>query len=66
MWGGLQLAFIYNDWTHWQAAAATWMAFLLTVLEEALLDESMTSRERWRKAAWIGVVAVGTGKLALS
>ncbi|KAG7345859.1 hypothetical protein IV203_038806 [Nitzschia inconspicua] len=64
IWGFLQIAFIYNDWTHWQTCVVAWLVFLLTVLEEAVLDPSLSSKQKWRKAVWIGAMAAGSGKLA--
>jgi hypothetical protein len=64
IWGALQIALIYYDWTHWQTLVMAWMIFLLTVLEEAWLDESLTSEKKWRKAMWIAAAAIATGKLA--
>jgi hypothetical protein len=64
VWGALQIAFIYHDWTNWQTFVVAWLVFLLTVLEEAILDPSLSKKQKWRKAMWIGAVAVTTGKLA--
>lgn len=64
IWGGLQIVFIYNEWTNWQTFVIAWLAFLLTILEEAILDTTLSCKQKWRKILWIGAAAVGTGKLA--
>jgi hypothetical protein len=62
-WGAFQMAFVYWDWTNRQAIGTAWILFLLTVIEDAWLNPNLSKEEKWRKASWIGVVAIGTGKL---
>ncbi|KAL3925323.1 MAG: hypothetical protein SGILL_000480 [Bacillariaceae sp.] len=52
-----------TNMTKWQGVGTAWMIFLLTVIEEAVLNPKLSGEEKLKKAGWIAAVAVTTGKL---
>jgi hypothetical protein len=49
--------------TKWQAVGTAWMVFLLTVVEEAVLNPNLNGEEKLKKAGKITLFGIATGKL---
>ena len=60
LWGVFQVSMVFFDAGRWKAIGHAWMVFLLRVLEEALLDDKLNSKQKLRRLL---VVAYVSGRL---
>ena len=65
IWGIFQTSFVLLDQNIGKALAYAWLLFLLTILEEALLNPKLNKEQRLRRLGWIVVTGYYSGKLVL-
>ena len=65
IWGAFQASFVLLDQTIGKALAYAWLLFLLTVLEEALLNTKLNKGQKLRRLGWIVICGYYSGKLVL-
>jgi len=65
IWGVFQASFVLLDQTIGKALAYAWLLFLLTVLEEALLNPKLNKGQKLRRLGWIVICGYYSGKLVL-
>ncbi len=65
IWGVFQASFVLLDQTIGKALAYAWLLFLLTILEEALLNPKLKKNQRMKRLLWIMVTGYFSGRLVL-
>ena len=65
IWGVFQASFVLLDQTIGKALAYAWLLFLLTILEEALLNPKLKKEQRLKRLLWIMATGYFSGRLVL-
>lgn len=65
IWGVFQAFFVLLDQTIGKALAHAWLLFLLTILEEALLNPKLNKEQRLKRLLWIIATGYFSGRLVL-
>jgi len=65
IWGVFQASFVLLDQTIGKALAYVWLLFLLTILEEALLNPKLKKEQRLKRVLWIITTGYFSGRLVL-
>ena len=65
IWGVFQSSFVLLDQTIGKAMAYGWLLFLLTILEEAILNPKLNKKQRLKRLGWIVVTGYYSGRLVL-
>jgi hypothetical protein len=65
IWGVFQASFVLLDQTIGKALAYAWLLFLLTILEEALLNPKLKKEQRLKRVLWIVATGYISGRLVL-
>ena len=65
IWGVFQSSFVLLDQTIGKALAYAWLLFLLTILEEAILNPKLNKEQRLKRLGWIVITGYYSGRLVL-
>ena len=65
IWGVFQSSFVLLDQTIGKALAYAWLLFLLTILEEAILNPKLNKEQRMKRLGWIVITGYFSGRLVL-
>ena len=60
-----QSSFVLLDQTIGKALAYAWLLFLLTILEEAILNPKLNKEQRLKRLGWIIITGYYSGRLVL-
>lgn len=63
LWGVFQISFVVFDQGRFEAVGHAWLVFMLSVLEEAVLNPDLKPEQKVKKVAIIAAVAYASGKL---
>jgi hypothetical protein len=64
LWGIIQCIMIFHDVnTYYHTLLVSWVLLLIKILEDVVMNPQLTKKQKYTKAFWILLVAVGSGKL---
>ena len=63
LWGCFQVSLVFFDVGRWKAIGHAWMLFLIHVMEEALLNDSLTWTQKRNKLVWLTGTAYLSGRI---
>jgi hypothetical protein len=64
LWGIIQCIMIFHDVnTYYHTLLVSWVLLLIKILEDVVMNPQLTKKQKYTKAFWILLVAIGSGKL---
>jgi hypothetical protein len=64
LWGLIQCIMIFHDVNmYYHTLLVSWVLLLIRILEDVVMNPRLTKKQKYTKAFWILLVAVGSGKL---